>query len=258
LQSPERQDQPVPAHPNAGKENAIKARGDHPIRLAMRRFDGVDLTRIEGIRAGAAQTVLTEIGSSVASFRSEDHFVSWLRLCPPRTPISGGKPLKKRRNSLGANRIAGVLRMAAVSLQRSKTALGLPLRDAALASGLLPLSSRDDGCTAGSLVFRRPATALTLGGQSMVGDREHCHVMACFLLRLFCLQGIGTGREVDQGPALRVPCMAYTASFSVGGTVTPRRCTSCARGTRCRPLDAAAEELHTVWGYAVLGVPEIR
>lgn len=87
----------------------------------------VDLTRIDGISAGAAQTVLTEIGSSVASFPSEDHFVSWLRLCP-RTPISGGKPLKKRRNGLGANRIAGVLRMAATSLQRSKTALGAAFR----------------------------------------------------------------------------------------------------------------------------------
>jgi transposase len=127
LQPPERQDQPVPPHPNASKERAIKTRGDQPSRLALWRFAGVDLTRIDGIRAGAAQTVLTEIGSSVASFPSEDHFVSWLRLCP-RTPISGSKPLKKRRNGLGANRIAGVLRMAATSLQRSKTALGAAFR----------------------------------------------------------------------------------------------------------------------------------
>ncbi len=46
----------------------------------------------------------------------------------PRTPISGGKPLKKRRNGLGANRISSVLRMAAISLQRSKTALGAAFR----------------------------------------------------------------------------------------------------------------------------------
>lgn len=127
LQPPERQNQPVPCHPNAGKERAIKSRGEQPNRLTLWRFAGVDLTRIDGISAGAAQTVLTEIGSSVASFPSEDHFASWLRLCP-RTPISGGKPLKKRRNGLGANRIAGVLRMAATSLQRSKTALGAAFR----------------------------------------------------------------------------------------------------------------------------------
>jgi len=127
LQPPERQDQPVPPHPNRGKETAIKARGEQPNRTTLWRFAGVDLTRIDGISAGAAQIVLTEVGSSVASFPSEDHFASWLRLCP-RTPISGGKPLKKRRNGLGANRIAGALRMAAASLQRSKTALGAAFR----------------------------------------------------------------------------------------------------------------------------------
>ena len=127
LQPPERQDQPVPRHPNPGKETAIKARGEQPNRLTLWRFAGVDLTRIDGISTGAAQIVLTEIGSNVAAFPSEDHFASWLRLCP-RTPISGGKPLKKRRNGLGANRIAGALRMAATSLQRSKTALGAAFR----------------------------------------------------------------------------------------------------------------------------------
>ena len=60
------------------------------------------LTRIDGISAGAALTVLTEVGFNLAAFPSEKHFVSWLRLCP-RTPISGGKPLKKRSNALGAN-----------------------------------------------------------------------------------------------------------------------------------------------------------
>lgn len=127
LQPPERQDQPVPRHPNARKEKAIKARGDQPNRLTLWRFAGADLTLIDGISARTAQVVLTEIGSSVASFPSEDHFASWLRLTP-RTPISGGKPLKKRRNGLGANRIAGALRMAATSVQRSKTALGAAFR----------------------------------------------------------------------------------------------------------------------------------
>jgi transposase len=134
LQSPDRQDQPAPRHPNAAKERAIKARGDQQGRTTLWRFAGVDLTRIDGISTGAAQVVLTEVGPDVSSFPSEKHFVSWLRLCP-RTPISGGKPLKKRRNSLGANRIAGVLRMAAVSLQRSKTALGAAFRRIARHNG---------------------------------------------------------------------------------------------------------------------------
>jgi transposase len=127
LQPLERQHDPVPTHPNPAKENALKRRGEQPARTTLWRFAGADLTRIDGIAADAAQVVLTEVGPNLAAFPSEDHFVSWLRLCP-RTPISGGKPLKKRRNGLGANRIAAVLRMAATSLQRSKTALGASFR----------------------------------------------------------------------------------------------------------------------------------
>ncbi len=134
LQPPERRTHAVPVHPNAAKEKALRGRGEQPIRTTLWRFAGVDLTRIDGISTGTAQVVLTEVGPNLAAFPSEDAFVSWLRLCP-RTPISGGKPLKKRRNGLGANRIAGALRMAATALQRSKTALGASFRRVARRKG---------------------------------------------------------------------------------------------------------------------------
>jgi len=127
LQPPERQHEDVPRHPNPTKEKTIRQRGEQPLRTSLWRFAGVDLTRFDGIRAVAAQTVLTEVGPDVTAFPTEHHFVSWLRLCP-RTPISGGKPLKKRRNGMGANRVAAALRMAALGIQRSKTALGASFR----------------------------------------------------------------------------------------------------------------------------------
>jgi transposase len=134
LQPSERREQPVPPHPNRTKEKAIGRRGEQVLRTTLWRFAGVDLTRIDGIGADIAQTVLTEVGLNLSVFPSEDHFISWLRLCP-RTPFSGGKPLKKRRNGLGANRIAAVLRMAATALQRSKTALGASFRRVARHKG---------------------------------------------------------------------------------------------------------------------------
>jgi transposase len=127
LQPPERRDKPVPSHPSATKEKAIRRRREQPMRTTLWRFSGVDLCRIDGISAGAARVILTEVGPDLAAFPTESHFVSWLRLCP-RTPISGGKPLKKPRKGLGPNRVAGILRMAALSLQRSKTALGAAFR----------------------------------------------------------------------------------------------------------------------------------
>ncbi len=123
LQPEERRHETVPAHPKPQKRYDMKIRGEHQQREELWRFAGSDLTQIDGISPTTAAIILTEIGCDLSDFPSEKHFVSWLRLAP-RRPISGGKQLKKRRNATGSNRIAGALRMAAVSLSRSKTALG--------------------------------------------------------------------------------------------------------------------------------------
>jgi len=123
LQPSDRKGESVPDHPNPAKQRAFKARGEQALRNDLWRFAGVDLTRIDGISAPTARVILTEVGIDLSCFPSESHFVSWLRLAP-RRPISGGKQLRKRPNGTGANRISGVLRMAALSLTRSKSALG--------------------------------------------------------------------------------------------------------------------------------------
>lgn len=117
----------LPPHPNRDKAKAIKTRGETELRQSLYRFAGKDLTRIDGISPEAARVILTEVGPDIRAFPTEKHFVSWLRLCPS-TGFSGGKPLRGRRNGLGASRVANTLRLAARSLMRSKSALGATYR----------------------------------------------------------------------------------------------------------------------------------
>jgi transposase len=92
------------------------------LRQALCCALGVDRTQIAGIDTGTALKVLSEVGFDLSRFKSAKHFASWLGLCPG-TKISGGKILSgaSKRTS---NRLAQALRMAAMALRRSSTALG--------------------------------------------------------------------------------------------------------------------------------------
>jgi transposase len=91
-------------------------------RQELYRRTGVDLTAIEGIGVLTAQVILSEIGLDMSAWRSEKHFASWLGLCPDNR-VSGGKVLSSHTRHV-LNPVADALRMAATTLQNSKTALG--------------------------------------------------------------------------------------------------------------------------------------
>ena len=95
-------------------------------RGCLHRITGVDLTRIEGIEAPAALNIIGEIGIDMSPWSTEKHFASWLGLCPG-SKISGGKVLSSKTKP-SANRAAHAFRLAAYSLQRSKSAIGAFLR----------------------------------------------------------------------------------------------------------------------------------
>lgn len=86
------------------------------------RGPGVDLTRINGLGLTAAMKILTEIGPDLSRFASVKHFCSWLGLCPG-TKISGGKVLSAKTKR-STNRVRQALKMAAMSLAHSESALG--------------------------------------------------------------------------------------------------------------------------------------
>ena len=128
LQPDDRRDTSGPPHANPTKEKILCRRGDQDTRTELSRWAGVDLTRIDGIGVGAAQVILTEVGLDLSAFPSEKHFAFWLRLVPRRA-VSGGKPLRhKKPAGTRSTRVAGVLRMAALSLQCARTTLGAAFR----------------------------------------------------------------------------------------------------------------------------------
>jgi hypothetical protein len=95
-------------------------------RHYLHRMTGVDVTRIEGIEATTALKVIGEIGIDMSPWPTEKHFASWLAICPG-SKISGGKVLSSKTKP-SANRAAHAFRLAAYSLQRSKSAIGAFLR----------------------------------------------------------------------------------------------------------------------------------
>jgi transposase len=90
------------------------------------RISGVDLTRIDGIDVGVAQTVISEVGVDMTRWKTEAHFASWLGLCPDNR-ITGGKVIRKGTRRV-VNRAATALRLAATTLLRSQSYLGAQYR----------------------------------------------------------------------------------------------------------------------------------
>jgi transposase len=111
-----RPDQPKPF------KSRRKNQANFDLRAELQRIVGVDLTRIEGIEALTAQTLITECGLDMSRFPTEKNFASWLGLSP-NNRITGGR-IHSRRTRKVDNRAARALRIAAQSLSRSKSALG--------------------------------------------------------------------------------------------------------------------------------------
>jgi len=92
------------------------------VGAALYSLLGKDLTRIDGIGPYLALKLVSECGDDLSAWPSAKHFTSWLCLAPSNK-ISGGKILSSRTRRSG-NRAAALLRLAAVTVGRSDTALG--------------------------------------------------------------------------------------------------------------------------------------
>ena len=115
--------------PRSGPKRRRKAGSHAPqfdLGCELSRISGVDLTRIDGIDVGVAQTVISEVGLDMTRWKTEAHFASWLGLCPDNR-ITGGKVIRKGTRHV-VNRAATAPRLAATTLLRSQSYLGAQYR----------------------------------------------------------------------------------------------------------------------------------
>jgi hypothetical protein len=111
------------------KKKRSKPRGNEPhfdLEAELNRICGVKLTTLDGVYVMTVLTFVSELGTDMGPWRTEDHLVSWLKLSPSQQ-ISGGKVIKQERNRT-RNRVANALRMAASGLKDSDSYLGARFR----------------------------------------------------------------------------------------------------------------------------------
>jgi transposase len=110
--------QPIPAirHQRGKNEPGFDIRG------ALYTLLGADLSQIHGLGPYTVLRLIAECGDDMTKWPTAKHFTSWLTLAPGNK-ISGGRILSsKTRRS--ASRAAAVLRMVAVNVGKTQTALG--------------------------------------------------------------------------------------------------------------------------------------
>lgn len=112
-------DQPIPqARRRTKQHNAI----NFDVRSALYQLTGTDLTQIHGIGPFLALRLIAECGTDLSKWPTAKHFTSWLTLSPG-CKISGGKVLSAHSRK-STNRLTAHLRLAAVTVGKTHTALG--------------------------------------------------------------------------------------------------------------------------------------
>jgi transposase len=117
-------DKPEPADPipkprhRTVQPNAV----NFDTRPSLYQLTGVDLTQIHGIGPYLALRLVAECGTDLSKWPTAKHFTSWLTLAPG-CKISGGKVLSAHTRKT-TNRVSAHLRLAAVTVGRTNTALG--------------------------------------------------------------------------------------------------------------------------------------
>jgi transposase len=117
------EDRSAPTTPMPGVRHA-RGRNEprFDVRSALYTMLGGDLSQIHGFGAYTVLRLVAECGDDMRKWPTAKHFTSWLCLSPGNK-ISGGRLLSSQTRKT-SNRAAALLRIAAVNVGRTQTALG--------------------------------------------------------------------------------------------------------------------------------------
>ncbi len=119
-------DPAAPLGPDLKVNSHSKNAPDFDVRRQLFRLTGIDLTQVDGLDDSSVQQLLAETGTDMSKWRTVKHFASWLGLAP-HNDITGGRVVRSRTLK-NHNRAGQVLRLAAQSVGRGKSALGAYFR----------------------------------------------------------------------------------------------------------------------------------
>jgi len=122
LRSLDHADEPAVALPPARHKTRQSNEPKFNVRQALFDVLGVDLTQVHGFGPATALMLVGECGTDMTRWPTVKHFTSWLTLAPG-SKVSGGKVLSSKTRQ-SASRAAKLLRLAAVNVGKTNTALG--------------------------------------------------------------------------------------------------------------------------------------
>jgi transposase len=119
-------DPDAPLGPDPKVNSHSKNAPDFDVRRQLFRLTGIDLTQVDGLHVSSVQQLLAETGTDMNKWPTVKHFASWLGLAP-HNDITGGRVVRSRTLK-NHNRAGQILRLAAQSVGRGKSALGAYFR----------------------------------------------------------------------------------------------------------------------------------
>lgn len=119
-------DPDAPLGPDPKVNSHSKNAPDFDVRRQLFQLTGIDLTQVDGLHTSSVQQFLAETGTDMRKWRTVKHFAAWLGLAP-HNDITGGRVVRSRTLK-NHNRAGQILRIAAQSAGRGKSALGAYFR----------------------------------------------------------------------------------------------------------------------------------